>query len=64
MGKRVGGSVVRNRLKRRLREIVRQQSLRPGFDLVISGRPAAAAAEFEQLSSTIAGLMRRAQLLA
>lgn len=64
VGKRVGNAVVRNRLKRRLREIVRRHQLRSGCDFVITGRAAAATAEFDLLAATVADLMRRAQLVA
>jgi len=64
VGKRVGNAIVRNRLKRRLREIVRRYELRSGCDFVITGRAAAATAEFDLLASTVADLMRRAQLVA
>ena len=45
--KRVGGAVVRNRVRRRLREIVRrhQRELRDGVWLVVVARPAAAPGE-------------------
>lgn len=41
---KVGGSVVRNRVKRRLREIFRRRhaSLPPGWDLVLIARPGSA----------------------
>ena len=50
--RRVGGSVERNRVRRRLREIFRRhRSLLPAssLSLVINARPSAAAAEFTEL---------------
>lgn len=34
VSRRVGGAVTRNRLKRRLRAIIREISIRPGYDIV------------------------------
>lgn len=66
VSKRVGGAVVRNRVKRRMREIVRQMlaEVAPGWDLVFVARAPAAEAEYEALAQDIAGLLRRAKLLA
>src|SRR4051812_34233388 len=49
--RRVGGAVVRNRVRRRLREIVRrhQHAVRPGIWMVLIARPAAARASSAQL---------------
>lgn len=67
IGKRLGGAVVRNRLKRRLREIVRAHRtagrLRPGYDLIIVGRSAAATAEWAPLCRAVDDLLQRAGLL-
>lgn len=63
VGKRVGKAVVRNRVKRRLREIVR--SLHPvgGWDVVIIARPASADADFASLSAAVRSLFGRARLV-
>jgi ribonuclease P protein component len=60
--KRVGGAVVRNRVRRRLREIVRrhQHALASGLWFVIIARPSAAAATFAALEAEYLRLMRRA----
>ena len=50
--RKVGGAVVRQRLKRRVREIYRRWERRgdlPAFDLVVNLKPTAAEASFEQL---------------
>ncbi|MBI3978247.1 MAG: ribonuclease P protein component [Chloroflexi bacterium] len=64
VGRRVGSAVVRNRVRRRLREIARQVRLRSGFDVVVIARPAAAEARFDELADAVRSLMRRARLLA
>ena len=64
--KRVGGAVVRNRVRRRLREIVRrhQHELRPGLWMVIVARPAAANATSRALEDEWLRLAKRAFILA
>ena len=64
--KRVGGAVVRNRLRRRLREIVRrnQHALRSGIWIVIVARPAAAQARYAALEDEWLLLAKRAFILA
>jgi ribonuclease P protein component len=63
VSKRVGKAVVRNRVRRRLREIVRSAGLREGYDLVVSARPEAAAGSFDALRQETQLLMRRARLI-
>jgi ribonuclease P protein component len=54
IGSRVGGAVVRNRLRRRLRAIVRETApqLRPGAYL-ITAAPAAAHLTFGEMRTTV-----------
>ena len=62
---RVGGAVVRNRVRRRLREIVRrhQQDLRESFWIVLVARRQAANATYQQLEHEWLRLARRASIL-
>jgi ribonuclease P protein component len=64
--KRLGGAVVRNRVRRRLRNIVRteQARLQPGYWFVVIARPAAARATFAQLKDEWLRLAERASILA
>jgi ribonuclease P protein component len=62
--KRLGGAVVRNRVRRRLREAVRALDTVPGWDVVLAARAAAARADFHELKSAIVNLFARAGLLA
>ena len=64
--RRIGGAVQRNRVRRRLREIVRlaRPSLARGVWLVLIARPAAAAAEFAALREDWTRLAHRSSILA
>jgi ribonuclease P protein component len=62
---RIGNAVVRNRIKRRLREIMRLRmaTIRPGCDIILIARKPIRSAEYHQLETACARLLRRAQLL-
>ena len=61
--KKVGKAVQRNRLKRLLREIMRLQVLKPGWDIVFIARRRAVAADFHQLERAVTELLGQAKLL-
>jgi ribonuclease P protein component len=55
VSRKVGNAVVRNRVRRRLREAMRLRlpTLAPGMDLVIVGRPASANATWAELNAAL-----------
>ena len=61
--KKIGKAVQRNRLKRLFREIMRLQSLKPGWDIVLIARPAAVNSEYRRLERAVTRLLAGAQLL-
>jgi ribonuclease P protein component len=64
--KRVGSAVIRNRIRRRLREIVRlhQRQLRKDLWLVTIARSGAARASYQELRDEWLRLAKRASILA
>jgi ribonuclease P protein component len=65
VSKKVGKAVQRNRVRRRLREIVRAKlpGWKEGFDAVVVARAGAAGAEFRELAESLEELARRAHLV-
>jgi len=64
VSKKVGKAVVRNRTKRRMREIVQAElpSLRRGRMLIFVARPGAGEASFSDLSRDMRYLLRKADM--
>jgi ribonuclease P protein component len=63
VSKKVGNAVQRNRVRRRLREIVRltgAERVQAGHDYVLVGRKAALALPFERIKQDFDGAIRRA----
>ena len=60
--KALGGAVVRNRIRRRIREILRRNSLEisSGWDFVMHPRRSVAIANFTLLEAELIGLLRKA----
>jgi len=63
VSRRVGNSVTRNLVKRRLREILRTVLLKPGWDIVIIARPVAVSAGYAGTREATWQLLTRAHLL-
>ena len=61
----LGSAVVRNRVRRRLREALRSMAprLRPGWDVLIVARPGLVEADHRVLLETLARLLRRSGVL-
>jgi len=62
VSRRVGNAVVRNRVKRFLREIIRQTPLQPGWDIIFIARTTAAESDFNNLGKSVQKLLHRAGL--
>jgi ribonuclease P protein component len=69
VSKRVGGAVVRNRVRRRLQEIVMAMGdgsgvMGTGYDLVVSAKVATVGATFQELTASVRRLYAKGGLLA
>jgi ribonuclease P protein component len=63
VSRRIGKAVVRNRVRRRIREAIRLQTANlAGFDLLFIARPAVAAADWSALRGAVDDLLRRARV--
>ena len=63
VGKRVGISVVRNKVKRRLRELTRGVEPKNSYDVVFIARKDAGEATYDELAASANTLLERAGLL-
>jgi ribonuclease P protein component len=64
-GRKLGGAVVRNRVRRRLRETLRVMapSFQPGWDVLIIARPAIVEADHDALVGALHRLLQRGGVL-
>jgi ribonuclease P protein component len=64
VSKRVGNAVTRNRIKRYMREAVRQQlpQLHGGWDILLIARERAARASYQEIEDAILDLLRQSHL--
>ena len=65
VSKKLGKAVVRNRVRRRLREVYRlnEEKFLPGWDIVIVARSRAVEVSFQKLTESLLSLAEQADLL-
>ena len=63
VSKRVGNAVTRNKVKRRLREILRMMPIKPGCDIIVIARPAVVDTNYAGLKKSVEVLLFEANLL-
>lgn len=51
-------AVIRNKIKRRLREIVRQTDTKPGFDIIIIVKPEILNKDYQEIKNNVENLLK------
>ena len=66
VSKKLGKAHIRNRIRRRIREVYRlnEEKFLPGWDIVVVARSKAAEAPFDKLTGSYLGLAKKAGILA
>ncbi len=60
--RKIGSAVTRNRVRRMIREILRQAELKQGYDLVVLTHPSITEMDYHALKNQLIGLLLRAGL--
>ena len=60
VGKRLGGAVARNRIKRQLRDLVQRSGAQGGVDVVVIARASAVRASYREFEAALTKLLARA----
>ena len=63
VSKRIGNAAVRNKLKRRLRELIRLTPVKAGWDALFIVRRGAGSAKYQDLKDATDNLLQRANLV-
>ena len=65
VGKKLGKAHIRNRIRRRIREVYRlnEEQFQPGWDIVVVARSRAVEAPFDKLTRSYLSLAKRAGIL-
>ena len=63
VSKRIGNAAVRNKVKRRLREAVRSNTVKGGWDALFIARRGTERASYQDLRQAITNLLRRGSLV-